>query len=364
MITLDNIQTLSDEDIGQFLSHSLNTLLQGNDLDASTMQGVMLAIMHGRCPDALMGAILVALRCKGGSIDEITAAAAVMRTLADGVSLPDLTHAVDIVGTGGDGANLFNVSTAAAFVVASSGATVAKHGNRGVSTKSGSSDLLQTAGVRLDLNNNELLACLNEQKLGFLFAPNHHKAMKYAIGVRSQLKARTIFNVLGPLTNPAGVINQVIGVFDQSLCEPLACVLKNLGSRHALVVHSADGLDELSIAGDNFVSELKDGVVRSYTISPTDVGLACQDLQGLGVGSSDDSLTLIKTALAGSSDDLRIQKAQAMIAFNAGAAIYVAGQADTIKDGVALAKAIINGGQALQKMQDFATFTQTIKAQA
>lgn len=361
MITLDSIHTLSDEEIQLFLSKSLNTLLQGNDLDPSTMQAVMLAIMHGRCPDALMGAILVALRCKGESIDEITAAAAVMRTLANGITLPDLTQVVDIVGTGGDGANLFNVSTAAAFVVASSGAIVAKHGNRGVSTKSGSSDLLEKLGVRLDLNNEQVLSCINEQHLGFLFAPNHHKAMKHAIGVRSQLKARTIFNVLGPLTNPAGVINQVIGVFDRSLCEPLACVLKNLGSRHAIIVHSADGLDEFSIAGDNFVSELKDGVVRSYTISPADVGLVCQDLKGLEIDSSNDSLTLIKTALAGSSDDPIIQKAQAMIAFNAGAAIYVAGRANTFKDGVKLATAIIHDGLALQKMQAFTAFTQALK---
>lgn len=362
MITLDNIHTLSDEEIQLFLSKSLNTLLQGNNLDTDTMQAVMLAIMHGRCPDALMGAILVALRTKGESIDEITAAATVMRTLADGITLPDLTQVVDIVGTGGDGANLFNVSTAAAFVVASSGATVAKHGNRGVSTKSGSSDLLQTAGVRLDLNHDELVQCLEKQQLGFLFAPNHHKAMKHAIGVRSQLKARTIFNVLGPLTNPAGVINQVIGVFDRSLCEPLACVLNNLGSRHAIIVHSADGLDEFSIAGDNFASELKDGVVRSYVINPKDVGLIPQDLAGLGVGSSDDSLTLIKTALTGPSDDPIIQKAQAMIAFNAGAAIYVAGQAETLKDGVKLATTIIHDGLALQKMQAFTAFTQTLKA--
>lgn len=361
MITLDNIHTLSDEEIQLFLSKSLNTLLQGNNLDPSTMQAVMFAIMHGRCPDALMGAILVALRTKGESIDEITAAATVMRTLANGIALPDLTQVVDIVGTGGDGANLFNVSTAAAFVVASSGAIVAKHGNRGVSTKSGSSDLLQTAGVRLDLNHDELVQCLGKQHLGFLFAPNHHKAMKHAIGVRSQLKARTIFNVLGPLTNPAGVINQVIGVFDRSLCEPLACVLKNLGSRHAIIVHSADGLDEFSIAGDNFVSELKDGVVRSYVINPKDVGLNSQDLKGLEIDSSNDSLTLIKTALAGSSDDPIIQKAQAMIAFNAGAAIYVAGRANTFKDGVELATAIVHDGLALQKMQAFTAFTQALK---
>lgn len=359
MITLDNIHTLSDEEIHGFLSQSLNTLLQGKDLDMPNMRSVMLIIMHGRCPDALMGAILVALRLKGESIDEITAAASVMRQLAHGISLPDLTHVVDIVGTGGDGANLFNISTAAAFVIAASGATVAKHGNRGVSTKSGSSDLLEKLGVRLDLDNEQVLSCINEQHLGFLFAPNHHKAMKYAIGVRAQLKARTIFNVLGPLTNPAGVVNSVIGVFDKSLCEPLAHVLKNLGSKHALVVHSADGLDEFSLAGDSFVSELKDGIIHSYHIHPNDVNLQAQNLDGLSVSSSTDSLELITQALSGKSDDARINKAQDIIAFNAGAAIYTAGLANTLKDGVQTAKDIIQSGTAYQKMQDFAKFTQS-----
>lgn len=362
MITLDNIHQLGDDEINGFLSQSLNQLLQNQDLDTDTMRSVMLAIMHGRCPDALMGAILVALRIKGESIDEISAAASVMRQLADKVVLDDLTGMVDIVGTGGDGANLFNVSTAAAFVVASSGATVAKHGNRGVSTKSGSSDLLQAAGVCLDLDNEQIIACLNQQQLGFLFAPNHHKAMKHAIGVRAQLKARTIFNVLGPLTNPAGVVNSVIGVFDKSLCRPLAQALQKLGSRHVIVVHSADGLDEFSLAGDNFVSELKDGIISDHVVRPDDVGLITQSLDGLAVRSSDDSLNLIKQALQGTSDDARIKKAQDIIAFNAGAAIYVAGQADSLQHGVERAKQLINNGQGYQKLQDFAAFTQSLKA--
>ncbi|MFA9485851.1 MULTISPECIES: anthranilate phosphoribosyltransferase [unclassified Moraxella] len=362
MITLDNIHLLDDDEIHSFLSQSLNQLLKHQDLDATTMRAVMLAIMHGRCPDALMGAILIALRLKGESINEISVAADVMRQLADKVVLDDLTGVVDIVGTGGDGASLFNVSTAAAFVVASSGAIVAKHGNRGVSTKSGSSDLLQSAGVRLDLDNQQIHACLHEQQLGFLFAPNHHKAMKHAIGVRAQLKARTIFNVLGPLTNPAGVVNSVIGVFDKSLCHPLAQVLKNLGSRHVIVVHSTDGLDEFSLAGDNFVSELKDGVITDYIVRPDDVNLATQSLEGLTVSSPEDSLSLIKQALQGTSDDARIKKAQDIIAFNAGAAIYVAGKADSLRHGVELAKQLINHGQGYQKLQKFAAFTQSLKS--
>lgn len=362
MINFDAINTLSDKQINDFLSQALKTLLQNKDLDSKTMRAVMLTIMHGRCPDALMGAILTALHIKGESVSEITAAASVMRELADGINITDLSNVVDIVGTGGDGANLFNVSTAAAFVVASSGVVVAKHGNRGVSTKSGSSDLLASAGIRLDLNNIQVLQCLNEQNLGFLFAPNHHKAIKYAVGVRSQLKVRTIFNVLGPLTNPAGVINQVIGVFDESLCQPFAQVLKNLGSRHAIVVHSADGLDEFSLAGENFVSELKDGQITNSIISPSDVGLATQSLDGLSVESSKDSLILIKQALAGKATDLRIQKAQDIIAFNAGAAIYVAGKASSLKEGVKSAQKIIASGQALMKMQNFAEFTQSFNS--
>lgn len=363
MITLDNIDNLSNDDIGNFLSQTLNILLQGNNLDGMTMQGVMLAIMHGRCPDALMAAILVALRIKGESIDEITAAATVMKELAHNLILDDLTHAVDIVGTGGDGASLFNISTAAAFVVSASGATVAKHGNRGVSTKSGSSDLLEALGVRLDLSCDEVTQCIHQQRLGFLFAPNHHKAMRYAIGVRQQLKTRTIFNILGPLTNPAGVINSVIGVFDQSLCEPLAYALRNLGSKHALVVHSSDGLDEFSVAGDNFVSELKDGIVTNYTLNPTEVGIKVQNLDGLVVSSSQDSLTLITQALSGISDNEYVKKAQDIIAFNAGVAIYAAGKAKTIHSGVKIAQNTIYGGLGLTKMQTFAKFTQSLKAQ-
>lgn len=363
MIGLDNINTLNDDDIGIFLSQALNILLQGKNLDGDIMRGVMITIMNGRCPDALMGAILVALRIKNESIDEITAAADVMRILANGVSVADLTHVVDIVGTGGDGANLFNVSTAAAFVVAASGAIVAKHGNRGVSTKSGSSDLLDALGVHLDLNNDQIQQCINEQHLGFLFAPNHHKAMRYAANVRKQLKTRTIFNVLGPLTNPAGVVNSVIGVFDKSLCQPLAHVLRNLGSKHALVVHSSDGLDELSIASDNFVSELKNGEIHSYTLSPSDVGICIQSLDGLGVSSSKDSLALIKQALAGQNDNPIIKKAQDIIALNAGAAIYVSGKASSLAQGVSIAKTTINHGLALSKMTQFAIFTQNLKNQ-
>lgn len=357
MYTADDIMKFSDDEISSILTNALHKLLSNTDLNTDEMTAVMLIIMQGRCPDALMGAILVALRQKGESIDEIAACAKTMIELADTININD-DKAVDIVGTGGDGQNLFNISTAAAFVAAAAGVTIAKHGNRGVSTSSGSSDVLSMAGVKLDIDINHTRDGINELGVGFLFAPNHHPAMRHAVGVRRQLKVRTIFNVLGPLTNPALVKRAVIGVFDASLCEPLAQVLANLGYQHALVVHSSDGLDEYSIAGNTQVAELKDGQISTYHTAPTDVGIQIQSLQGLQVPSSKASLDIIQAALAGDSDDPIITKAQAIIAINAGAAIYVSGQADSHQAGVAKAFEVLASGQALDKLQAFAKFTQ------
>lgn len=354
-----DLTTLSDDNITRLLTTALAKLLDRQDLSDSEMRQVMHIIMQGRCPDALMGAILIALRQKGESIGEISSCAKTMLELASTITLDD-PNAIDIVGTGGDGANLFNVSTAAAFVAAAAGVTVAKHGNRGVSTSSGSSDLLEQAGVRLDLDNAAVLRCINEQGLGFLFAPNHHPAMKNAIGVRRLLKVRTIFNILGPLTNPAHVKRSVIGVFNPDLCQPLAEVLKNLGAQHVLVVHSEDGLDEYSLGASTHVAELKDGVVTRYRTEPEDVGLKTQALTGLTVSTSKDSLDLIKSALGGVDTDAISEKARQMIAINAGAAIYVSGKATSHKEGVAIALDVIKSGAALKKMQDFAAATQAL----
>ena len=356
---IENNQPLTPEQTQLLLTTALDRAINTIDLTYAEMRGVMLAIMQGQCPDAMMGALLTALRMKGESIEEITAAAQVMRELAIKVDLSDVPHVVDIVGTGGDGANLFNVSTAATMVAAVAGCHVAKHGNGGVSGKSGSSDLLQQAGINLALNTEQITQSIKTHGIGFLFAPNHHVAMKHAMPIRRTLKTRTVFNILGPLTNPAGVKNAMIGVFNPSLCEPLANVFKNLGAEHVLVVGSVDNLDEISLATYTHVAELKDGKVSVYDIEPEDVGIESQTLQGLIIDSPSQSLALIREALANNPNKTPVaKKAADMIALNAGATIYVAGKADTIKQGVAMAQDIISSGKALQKMAALASFTQ------
>ncbi len=356
---IENNQPLTPEQTQLLLTTALDRAINTIDLTYAEMRGVMLAIMQGQCPDAMMGALLTALRMKGESIEEITAAAQVMRELAIKVDLSDVPHVVDIVGTGGDGANLFNVSTAATMVAAVAGCHVAKHGNGGVSGKSGSSDLLQQAGINLALNTEQITQSIKTHGIGFLFAPNHHVAMKHAMPIRRTLKTRTVFNILGPLTNPAGVKNAVIGVFNPSLCEPLANVFKNLGAEHVLVVGSVDNLDEISLATYTHVAELKDGKVSVYDIEPEDVGIESQTLQGLIIDSPSQSLALIREALANNPNKTPIaKKAADMIALNAGATIYVAGKADTLRQGVAMAQDIISSGKALQKMAALASFTQ------
>ena len=356
---IENNQPLTPEQTQLLLTTALDRAINTIDLTYAEMRGVMLAIMQGQCPDAMMGALLTALRMKGESIEEITAAAQVMRELAIKVDLSDVHYVVDIVGTGGDGANLFNVSTAATMVAAVAGCHVAKHGNGGVSGKSGSSDLLQQAGINLALDTEQITQSIKTHGIGFLFAPNHHVAMKHAMPIRRTLKTRTVFNILGPLTNPAGVKNAMIGVFNPSLCEPLANVFKNLGAEHVLVVGSVDNLDEISLATYTHVAELKDGKVSVYDIEPEDVGIESQTLKGLIIDSPSQSLALIREALDNNPNKTPIaKKAADMIALNAGATIYVAGKADTIKQGVAMAQDIISSGKALQKMAALASFTQ------
>jgi anthranilate phosphoribosyltransferase len=276
------------------------------------------------------------------------------------IDVSDIKHLVDIVGTGGDGQNLFNVSTASSFVIAAAGATIAKHGNRGVSSKSGSSDLLEQAGIHLDLDMQQTERCIREMGVGFLFAPNHHKAMKYAAGPRRELGIRSIFNLLGPLTNPAGVKRFVIGVFSDELCRPIAEVMKQLGAEHVMVVHSKDGLDEISLAAPTAVAELKDGEVTEWILNPEDVGIESQTLSGLVVADATASLKLIKDALSKNKSDIG-EKAANMIALNAGAGIYVAGITKTYAQAVTFAQDIIYGGQALEKMSVLAEFTKTLK---
>jgi anthranilate phosphoribosyltransferase len=337
------------------IQQALNKVVERLDLSRDEMRDVMRQIMTGQCTDAQTGAFLVALRMKSESIDEITAAVEVMRELATPVEI-NLDNAVDTCGTGGDGSNLFNVSTAGAFVIAAAGGNVAKHGNRSVSSSSGSADLLEAAGINLELNPEQIGRCISEVGVGFMFAPMHHSAMKHAIGPRKELGMRTLFNMLGPMTNPAGVKHQVIGVFSEALCRPMVEVLQKLGSQHVLVVHARDGLDEFSLATETFVAELKDGEILEYTVKPEDVGLQSQSLSGLDITSAKESLVLIKDAL-GKQSTPEAEKAADIIALNAGAAIYAADIASSLSEGVSMAQDAIGSGLAGEKMNELSSFT-------
>lgn len=337
------------------IKQALALVVDQQGLSQEDMRSVMEQIMTGNATDAQIGGLLIALRMKGETVDEITGAADAMRALATPVNI-SLPNAVDIVGTGGDGANLFNVSSACSFVVAAAGGHVAKHGNRSVSSSSGSADLLETAGINLALNPDQVAQCIEKVGLGFMFAPQHHSAMKYAIGPRKEMALRTLFNILGPLTNPAGAKHYLLGVFDDKLCKPMAEVLKALGAVHALVVHAEEGLDEISLAGQTHVAELKAGDVTEYTITAADAGLEKQSLDGLQVDSSAQSLALIQSAFAGEHS-----KAIDMIAINAGAALYAADIAASLSGGVELAKETILSGAAAEKVKELAEFSQAFK---
>jgi anthranilate phosphoribosyltransferase len=325
------------------IKQAILRIADNRDLSLDEMQSVMGQVMRGDASDAQIGAFLMGLRMKGESLDEITGAVVVMRELASGVDVSG-EHMVDIVGTGGDGANLFNVSTAACFVVAAAGGKVAKHGNRSVSSSSGSADLLETAGVMLGLSPQQVAACVEQVGVGFMFAPAHHSAMRHAIGPRKELGMRTIFNILGPMTNPAGVKRLLIGVYAASLCRPVAEVLNRLGAEHVMVVHSKDGLDEISPAAETHVAEARNGVITEYDLSPEDLGLARESLQGLEVSNSDQSLALIRSALSGAPGDTA-SRARQVIALNAGAALYVAGLVPTLEEGVTKAAALLESGK-------------------
>ncbi|MFD2113829.1 anthranilate phosphoribosyltransferase [Thiorhodococcus fuscus] len=326
--------------------------IERRDLSGDEMTRVMRTIMTGGAAPSQIAGFLVALRMKGESVAEIAAAAAVMRELASGVELDGFDHTVDIVGTGGDSSGTFNVSTTSMFVAAAAGCRVAKHGNRSVSSKSGAADVLEAAGVRLDLTSDQVARCVREVGVGFMFAPGHHSAMKYAIGPRRELGVRTIFNVLGPLTNPAGVPNQVLGVFSDSLLEPLAQVLQRLGSRHVLVVHSRDGLDEISIADITDVAELRNGEIHRYAIRPEDFGLVRSQLDAIRVRDPAESLEMVRSVLAGDAGSARD-----IVQLNAGAAIYAAGRAETLAEGVATAGEVLASGEAARRLEQLVALT-------
>ena len=330
------------------INQAIKAVIEKKNLNESDMLDVMNSIMTGQTTDAQIGAFLVGLSMKGETIEEITASAKVMRSLATPVEIKSNKYLVDTCGTGGDGLGLFNISTASAFVVAAAGGKVAKHGNRSISSKSGSADVLESAGVNLNLSPSLISECIAQIGVGFMFAPAHHSAMKHAIGPRKELAVRTIFNVLGPLTNPAKAPNQVMGVYDKNLIEPIANVLKELGSRHVMVVHSDDGLDELSIADKTYVAELKDGNISTYSVHPEDFGLTLGDLKDIRADNADASLALITEAFSG-----RNGTAKNIISLNAGAAIYVSGLTTSLQSGIDRANQVLSDGSSQKKLDEY-----------
>jgi len=326
------------------MQSAIRAVTDRHDLSEQDMDSIMRLIMTGQATPAQIGGFLIGLRMKGETVDEITAAARVMRDLATHVDVHG-QHLVDTCGTGGDAASTFNISTASAFVVAAAGGKVAKHGNRSVSSKSGSADVLEAAGVNINLNPQQVARCIDEVGVGFMFAPLHHSAMKHAIGPRREMGVRTLFNLLGPLTNPAGAPNQVIGVFSRQWVEPLARVLKNLGSSHVLIVHADDGMDEISIGSPTYVAELKEGHVSNYTIDPEQFGISLSDISTLSAESASHSLEIINGIFQG-----KPGPARDIVVLNAGAAIYASGLSNTLASGVDKAHETIACGAAGKKM--------------
>lgn len=336
-------------------AQTLTRLIEHHDLPFEQMRDLVQHIMGGQLTPAQIAAVLIALRIKGETVSEIAAAAAVMRELSNKVSVHNTEYLVDTCGTGGDGAQTFNISTASALVAAAAGARVAKHGGRSVSSTCGSADVLEKLGVNVNLTPVQVAQCVDTLGVGFMFAPNHHSAMKHAAPVRRELGVRTLFNLLGPLTNPAGAQNQVIGVFHPSLTAKLAQVLGELGSHHVLVVHGADGMDEISITQETYIAELKDGKVKEYTVHPEQFGLSSSPIDLLRVGNADEACEKLLGVLnneAGAPRDI--------VQLNAGAAIYVAGLTATLKEGIAKADHIIGSGKAKTKLDQLITLSNSL----
>lgn len=336
-------------------SATLQNLIEGKELSKSEMIQIMRSIMGGELPAPMVAAILVALRSKKETPTEIAAAASVMRDFATAVDVADKAHLVDVVGTGGDGAHTFNISTASMFVASAAGAKIAKHGNRGVSSKSGSADVLEALGVKLNLSADAVAQCITQIGIGFMFAPNHHPAMKNVVPVRKDLGVRTIFNILGPLTNPAQAPNIVMGVFHPELVAIQAKVLQLMGAEHALVVHGKDGLDEITLSGSTRVAELRDGQIKEYEIAPGDFGIPPASLETLKVKDAQESKNIILNIMSNQPGPARD-----IVCLNAGATLYAANVCASIADGVVLAKETIASGKAKQKLDALIALTQSL----
>ena len=335
---------------------ALQRTIEHREIFHDEMLHLMRLIMRGEMSPVLSAAIITGLRVKKETIGEIAAAATVMREFANRVEVKDNSNFIDIVGTGGDGSHTFNISTASMFVVAAAGGKVAKHGNRGVSSKSGSADVLEALGVNIDLQPAQVAASIAETGMGFMFAPNHHPAMKNIAAVRRELGVRTIFNILGPLTNPAGAPNQLMGVFHPDLVGIQVRVMQRLGAQHVLVVYGKDGMDEVSLGAASLVGELKDGQVREYEIHPEDFGLQMVSNRTLKVENADESKAMLLGALSNEAG-----VAREIVALNAGTALYAANRADSIGEGIALAREALANGSARAKVDELVRFTQQFK---
>jgi len=333
-------------------SQLLNQVINGDDLSHESMLGLMHQVMSGELTHAQIAALIVALRIKGETVDEISAAATVMRELSAKVNVADRNHLIDTCGTGGDGIQTFNVSTACAFVAAAAGAKVAKHGGRSVSSTCGSADVLESLGVNVHQTAAQVAHCVDTIGLGFMFAPNHHSAMKHSASVRRELGVRTLFNLLGPLTNPANANRQLLGVFSSTLTGKLARVMQQLGSEHVMVVSGADGMDELSFSGDSFVAELNNGEVKEYIINPQQFGLELHALSTIQVRNAEESKAMLLGVLTG-----QLGPARDIVLLNAGAAIYVADLVPNLAQGIVIAASMLDSGNALQKLNQLITMT-------
>lgn len=331
---------------------ALTRVIEHREIFREEMLALMRSIMSGEVSPALIAAIITGLRVKKETIGEISAAAEVMREFATRVPVPDDPRLIDTCGTGGDGAHSFNISTAAMFVAAAAGARIAKHGGRSVSSQCGSADVLEALGANINLPPEGVARAIAEVGVGFMFAPNHHRAMKHAAPVRKELGVKTIFNILGPLTNPAGARQQVMGVFHRDLVGIQARVLQRLGSRRVLIVHGLEGLDEISVSGPTMLGELKAGEILEYTVAPQDLGLPSYDAAAIRVNGVDESKAMLLSAL-----ENKTGAARDVVALNAGASIYIAGIADTLREGVKVAQSVIASGAARKRLDQFVAFT-------
>jgi anthranilate phosphoribosyltransferase len=337
-------------------SEALTRVIEHREIFHDEMLALMRRIMSGEMSPVMIAALSIGLRVKKETIGEIAAAAQVMREFATPVHVADRTHLVDIVGTGGDSSHTFNISTASMFVAAAAGARVAKHGGRSVSSTSGSADVMEALGAFIGLQPTQVAECLAETGIGFMFAPHHHAAMKHAAPVRKELGVRTMFNILGPLTNPAGAPNQLLGVFHPDLVGIQVRVLQRLGSEHVMVVHGMNGMDEISLSGETLVGELKDGQVREYVVHPSDFGLPVYDSRVLKVASTQESVQCIQRALANEDGPVRD-----VVLLNAGAAVYCAGVAPSVAEGVRMTREAVASGAALARLSQFVAVTNRLR---